>query len=162
MVATNLTLRPPAQFDFRNPDEWPKWKRRFTQYLAATGLDKGDSSRTVSTLLYTMGEDADDVLASTNITDAERNDYATVINKFDGFFKVRRNLIFERAKFNRRDQAEGESAEQYIIVQSFYDLTLNKLQHKQFQLFLIQKNVLYNILKVLRNPMGGKVLFFYF
>ncbi len=61
-----------------------------------------------------MGEDADDVLASTNITDAERNDYATVINKFDGFFKVRRNLIFERAKFNRRDQAEGESAEQYI------------------------------------------------
>ncbi len=114
MVATNLTLRPPAQFDFRNPDEWPKWKRRFTQYLAATGLDKGDSSRTVSTLLYTMGEDADDVLASTNITDAERNDYATVINKFDGFFKVRRNLIFERAKFNRRDQAEGESAEQYI------------------------------------------------
>ena len=34
--------------------------------------------------------------------------------------------------------------------------TLNKLQHKQLKLFLVQKNVLYNILKVLRNPVGGK------
>ena len=91
-VATNLTLQPPTQFDFRHPDEWPKWKRRFTQYLAATGLDEGDSSRTVSTLLYTMGDVADDVLTSTNITDTKRNDYATVINKFD---TVRKNLIFE-------------------------------------------------------------------
>ena len=47
MVATNLTLRPPAQFDFRNPDDWPKWKRRFTQYLAATGHDKGDSKENI-------------------------------------------------------------------------------------------------------------------
>ncbi len=34
--------------------------------------------------------------------------------------------------------------------------TLNKLQHKLFQLFPIQKNVLYNILKVLRNLFRGK------
>ena len=34
--------------------------------------------------------------------------------------------------------------------------TLNKLQHKQLKLFLVQKNVLYNILKVLRNSVGGK------
>ena len=43
-----------------------------------------------------------------------------------------------------------------IIVQSFYGFTLNKLQHKCSQLFLVQKNVLYNILKVSRNLMGGK------
>ena len=34
--------------------------------------------------------------------------------------------------------------------------TSNKLQQKLFQVFPIQKNVLYNILKVLRNPLGGK------
>ena len=34
--------------------------------------------------------------------------------------------------------------------------TLDKLQPKLFQLFPIQKSVLYNMLKVLRNPMGGK------
>ena len=37
-----------------------------------------------------------------------------VIGKFDQYFKVRRNTIFERAKFNRRSQKEGESVEQYI------------------------------------------------
>ena len=37
-----------------------------------------------------------------------------MLTQFDEFFKVRRNIIFERAKFNRRYQKPGESAEQYI------------------------------------------------
>ena len=49
-----------------------------------------------------------------------------------------------------------------FIVQSFYCWTLNKLQHKHFQLSLVQKNVLYNILKVLRNPLEGEYRKFYF
>ena len=39
-----------------------------------------------------------------------------------------------------------------LLVQSFYSWTGNKLQEKVSQLFPIQKNVLYNVLKVLRNP----------
>ena len=39
-----------------------------------------------------------------------------------------------------------------LVVQSFYGLTLNKLQHNCSQWFLVQKNVLYSILKVLGNP----------
>ena len=37
-----------------------------------------------------------------------------VMAMFDGFFKVRRNVILEIARFNPRCQREGESAEQYI------------------------------------------------
>jgi len=33
----------------------------------------------------------------------------------DSFFKVTRNVIFERAYFNRRLQMDGETAEQFII-----------------------------------------------
>ena len=47
--------------------------------------------------------------------------------------------------------------ETLILVQSFYGLTSNKLQHKLFLKFQVQKNVLYNILKVLRNTLGGSV-----
>ena len=54
------------------------------------------------------------VLSSTNITKEDRDKYAIIIAKFDAFFQVRKNVIFERAKFNRRNQKEGESAEQYI------------------------------------------------
>lgn len=45
------------------------------------------------------------------------------------------------------------------IVQSFYDLTLNKLQHKCSQMFLVQKNML--LQQVSRNPMGGSAKFFF-
>ena len=70
-----------------------------------------------------MGEDADNVLTSTNITKADRKKYETVVSKFDEFFQVRRNVIYERARFNRRDQRDGESAEQYITV--LYELVKN-------------------------------------
>ncbi len=112
-ASTRASFDTPGPFDFKRPNE-SKWKRRFIQYLTATGLDKEDGPRRVCTLLYCMGEDAEDVLASTDIKEDEKADYKIVLDKFDAYFKIRRNIIFERAKFNRRDQAEGESAEQYI------------------------------------------------
>lgn len=47
-------------------------------------------------LLYCMGQTAKDVLSSTNIT-AEEKAYDSVITKFNAFFKVRKNIFFERA-----------------------------------------------------------------
>ena len=70
-----------------------------------------------------MGEEADAVLSSTNITAEGRKVYDTVMEKFDDYFQVRKNTIYERAKFNRRDQREGESSEQYIT--TLYELIEN-------------------------------------
>ena len=56
----------------------------------------------------------------------------------------------------KRDSDSSFVIMEVSLVQAFYSLTLDKLQHKLFHLFLIQKRVLYNILKVLRNPVGGK------
>ena len=47
-----------------------------------------------------MGENADNVLTSTQIRTEDCEKYSKVIEKFDEFFKVRRNVIFERVKFN--------------------------------------------------------------
>ena len=43
------------------------------------------------------------------------SDHDKVLQLFDGYFQVRRNVIFERARFNRRAQQPGETAEQYIM-----------------------------------------------
>ena len=110
-----LRLEPPAPFNFRTPDDWPRWRRRFEQFRVASGLVNDDSIKQVNTLLYCLGEEAEGVLTSTNVTPEERRVYDTVLDKLDGFFKVRRNVIFERARFNRRNQLEGETAEQYIM-----------------------------------------------
>ena len=109
-----IRLQPPENFDFSKPDEWPKWKKHFQQFRGASGLSGESDVRQVDTLLYCLGDEADSVLASTNVSQAERAVYATVLEKLDSYFQVRRNTIFERARFNRRCQREGESVEQYI------------------------------------------------
>jgi len=73
--------------------------------------------------MYCMGEDAEDTLASANISEEDRKQYETVIEKFDAFFKVGKNVIFERARFNRHVQRQDESAEQFIT--SLYSLAEN-------------------------------------
>ena len=82
--------------------------------MSASGLNKVDETRQDSTLLYCLGEEAEDVIVSTNIKGASHKKYTGEMAKLNGCFKVWRNLIFERAKFNRRNQREGESAEEYI------------------------------------------------
>ncbi len=111
---TSLHLQPPEPFDFKSPDGWLKWRRRFEQYRSASGLTEAGEARQVSTLLYCLGEEANDVLTSTNITEEERASYDGVVAKFNQFFQVRRNVIFERARFNQRDQLKDETAEKYI------------------------------------------------
>ena len=115
-----IRLQPPEPFNFRNPDDWPRWKSRFQQFRDASGLSTESSSKQVSTFLYCLGEEAESVLASTGVTTDDRKDYATVLEKVDGFFQVRKNVIYERARFNRRNQQSGETAEQYIM--ALYDL----------------------------------------
>ena len=107
-----IQLKPPEPFNFKNPDDWPRWKRRFGQFRVALGLIEESPTKQVNTLLYCLGEEADAVLASTHATEEERKSYDSVLGKFDSFFKVRKNVIYERARFNRRNQLNSESAEQ--------------------------------------------------
>ena len=110
-----IRLDTPAPFNFRKPNDWSRWEKRFEQYRLASELDKESASRQISTLLYCLGEEAEAVLDSTDATDDEKAVYKTVIEKFDAHFKVRKNIIYERAKFNKRNQQLGETTEEYIM-----------------------------------------------
>lgn len=113
MASQNL-LQPPDTFNFSKPGEWGKWKSHFQQYRIASGLSEKTQQQQVSTLLYCLGEGSEDVLETTGATEADKGEYNCIIHKFDEHFKVRRNVIFERATFNQRNQEVDESAEVYI------------------------------------------------
>ena len=51
-------------------------------------------------LLNCMGETAEDILGSTDITTDKKKDYGEVIKELDSFFKVCKNYIFEQAHLN--------------------------------------------------------------
>ena len=65
------------------------------------------------TLIYSMGDKADDILKLFGLTEAQAKEYETVKGKFNNKFIKRRNIIFERAKFNKRKQQPGETSEFY-------------------------------------------------
>ena len=61
-----------------------------------------------------MGEEADDIVVSFGLTTEEAKQYNVVKGKFEAHFVVKRNVIFERAKFNLRSQQDGESVDNFI------------------------------------------------
>ena len=108
-------VAPPERFNFSLPDEWPKWIRRFDRFRCASGLSKREEENQVHTLIYSMGEEADDILSSFELSVADQKKYETVKGKFESYFVKRRNTIFERAKFNQRKQEEGETIDEFIL-----------------------------------------------
>ena len=74
--------------------------------MSASSLDKHEDERKISTLLYCLGDDANEVLTSTSIMAEERKLYEGVLAKLD----VLQSSIYERARFNKRDQKQGESS----------------------------------------------------
>ena len=58
----------------------------------------------ISTLLYCLGEEAEDILTSTNISEADGRKYVQVLGKINKFFKVWKNVIFKRPRFNWETQ----------------------------------------------------------
>jgi len=101
-----LRLEPPEHFDVTSPDDWPRWKKTLPTIRLA--LHQGRRRTPDKHPFVLPGEDADDILASTNITTEERGKYDTVLQKFDDHFLVRRNIIFERARFNKRSQKANQ------------------------------------------------------
>ena len=111
---SNVTIQPPEPFDTKSPSTWPRWKKRFERYRIACSLNEKSGEMQVSTLIYIMGPEAEDILASFGLSDDESKEYDDVMNKFDGYFVQRKNPIFERAKFNQRVQAETETVDQFV------------------------------------------------
>ena len=61
-----------------------------------------------------MGDQADDISLSFQLSEEDKKKYDVVLTKFQGHFIKRRNVIYERMKFNQRIQQEGESVESFV------------------------------------------------
>ena len=116
----NSQIQPPDPFNFKATDDWPKWIRRFERYRIATSLHETEGSQQVNTLVYTMGDEADDILKSFAFNKGDEAKYEVVKAKFDQHFISKRNVIFERAKFNMRRQEPHETVDNFIT--SLYGL----------------------------------------
>ena len=71
----SLQLKPPAAFQFSKSEEWRKWKSRFEQFHLASRFLEASEECQVSSLLYCMGEEAADVLDTTDVSKENKKKY---------------------------------------------------------------------------------------
>lgn len=122
----------PDAFDFNKPSLWPDWKSRFMRYFTLEKFKDQEGKIQVSALVYIMGRQAENIFKSFTFEPRPaatedvpnppdpRDDFNTVLAKFDAYFVPRKNTIHERTKFYQRSQQVGESVENFI--RSLHDL----------------------------------------
>ena len=113
-MAASYRIPAVEKFDFAKPEEWPRWIRRFERFRRASDLTTKWEEAQISTLVYSLGDKAEDILTSFNLKDDELKKYDTVKGKFESYFVKRRNTIYELARFNSRTQGENESVDEFI------------------------------------------------
>ncbi|KAI4879198.1 hypothetical protein NFI96_009429 [Prochilodus magdalenae] len=69
MAVAAVQITHPEPFDFKNTPEWPRWIRRFERFRLASGLSTKPEEYQVNSLLYAMGDEADDILAVLPLND---------------------------------------------------------------------------------------------
>ncbi|UYV80374.1 hypothetical protein LAZ67_19000010 [Cordylochernes scorpioides] len=114
-------IQPPETFDFSTPNEWPKWRKRFERYLVVSGMKKKEEADKIDLFMYLMGDRADDIFRTFKFEkEEEATKIDSILKAFDSHFCVRKNIIYERAKFNSRIQEDREPVDEFIT--SLYKL----------------------------------------
>lgn len=109
-------LKPPKPLvvghDMDMSKEWKLWKQQYEYFEVATGLDKKPENIQFATFMSAVGYSAIQIYnslpASANIT------LKQVKEKFDLYFSPKLNITFERYKFHKILQNDGETIDEYV------------------------------------------------
>ena len=80
-------------FNFSIPTKWPNWIRHIKRFRNTFGIVEKSEESQIDTLIYSMGDKADDILQSFNLSEDALKSYRTVKEKFDTHFVQRKNNI---------------------------------------------------------------------
>ena len=108
-----FSVNAPDEFSFK-AEHWNDWLARFERFGVVSELSSKSEEYQVNVLLYQMGAKSEELVKSINVSDSDLKSYSTVKDKITHFYEPKHNVIFCRAKFNTRYQAQGEPIESYI------------------------------------------------
>ncbi|KAK3741617.1 hypothetical protein QZH41_019256 [Actinostola sp. cb2023] len=97
-----------------HPFNWRRWLQQFNLYMNATGRDGKHEKIQYSTFLTIAGEDALEIYNTFTFEEAEANKVKPLIKKFEAYCNPRKNVTYERHKFNTRCQEPDEKIDRYV------------------------------------------------
>ena len=107
-------LQAPQNFDFNHPEKWEDWIRRFERYRIASKLHGEDENVQVNCLIYSMGEEADSIFSTLDLSADDQKSYKVVVDAFGKHFMPKANPVHWRCLLRRRLQGENENIETYV------------------------------------------------
>ena len=66
-------FHPPDAFDFTRPEQWSEWRQHFQRYRLATKLNLEDGAVQVSTLLYALSKEAEQVFNTLTFEEPDKD-----------------------------------------------------------------------------------------
>lgn len=126
-MAADNGLRPPRPLDVASlgPSEWEDWLQSYNWYTSAVQLNKKPPEVQVANFMTAIGTDAQKIYKTFALSEAESKEVEVVKAKFKEHFTPKINPAYERYKFNKMKQQEGESFTDF--------LTTARLQAKKCQ-----------------------------
>ncbi|KAK9504199.1 hypothetical protein O3M35_010584 [Rhynocoris fuscipes] len=97
-------VNPPGQFDFKVPNDLPRWLRRFERFRIASGLQSKTEEQQVNMLVYCMGEEG---VADTKLSECLQLDDSFTLIK--AIFKARQAENLQKQQPLIRDSTEIEA-----------------------------------------------------
>src|SRR3978361_2134896 len=57
-----LQVSPPQKYSFTDPSAWPAWRKRFERYMSVSGQGFKTEREKIDILIYTLGEESENVI----------------------------------------------------------------------------------------------------
>lgn len=114
-MATNIP--PPEEMKLSGDvaNNWDNFKTEFEDYSLASGLAEKDKKVQAATLRRVMGSQCRHVYKhNLNLSEAQQKDVKAILDALEGYFKPKRNVIFERFVFGNCKQDEGEPIDSFV------------------------------------------------
>lgn len=116
-LPTGLKLPQPLKMEGNLAANWKRFKRAWQNYSVIARLDKFEENYKTALFLSVIGEEALEVFEGMDFSSGtDKQVLSKVIEKFEEFCIGETNETYERFIFNRRNQEENESIDQYVTV----------------------------------------------
>ncbi|KAF4521525.1 hypothetical protein B566_EDAN012214 [Ephemera danica] len=114
-VTASGPIKSPKDFDFDRPTSWPDFIYGFKQYLWLLGLrSEANDEEKIVRLQYHLGVRSEPIMKTLTFNQDHPKTFDNVVNGFSAYFEPKKNTLFHRCIFNRREQLENETAEHFI------------------------------------------------
>lgn len=127
----NLRPPPPLSLDGNLAEKWKKWRKKFEIFMEATESSSKQDDAKIAILLYTLGDEAQELFETFEFEENEESNYEIVLQTFETCCVPKKSESVSRHLFFQRSQKEGETIEEFTtdLKRFRLDCSIGKLKN---------------------------------